>query len=147
MRRDMKTISITFAMVPLLAMLFLQVAVSAQTVPSRQPEPSPASQEAAQKLVNEVYRAEIQKAKSTEQKLGLALKLMQIGLETRNDATGQYVLLKMASDLAVQECDTVIALKCVESLARSFEVDLLKSKASVLTRISRNATLPNQHRL
>jgi formylglycine-generating enzyme required for sulfatase activity len=143
----MNTASIYMSLALLLSVLYFPSVISAQDAPRRHAEPSLASLEASQKLVNEIYRAELLQANTSEQKVAMARKLLQMAIETRNDPSGQYVLLMQSSDLAVQECEASLALICIDHLDRYFEIDLLKRKASVLTRTSRSTSQPNRHRL
>jgi len=106
---------------------------AATTTPSSQPAmPDAASQKRATELVNEVYGDELAKAKTPEQKVTLAKKMLTAAVETKDDVAGKYVLLISARELAVAGGDVATAYACIPELS-AFGLDVISAKADALT--------------
>ncbi len=67
--------------------------------------PDAAALKNAQELVSELYARDIAKANKPDEKLALSKKILQVAIETKNDAAGRYALLSMARDLAASAGD------------------------------------------
>src|SRR3954464_8230351 len=72
---------------------------------AKEPVPEDAAQKQSAKIIADVYKSENAAAKTPEQKLDLAKKLFSVGLATKNDPTGKFVLIRIAKDLAAQQGD------------------------------------------
>ena len=64
--------------------------------------PAEDAQTEATKVIREVYGTEYAEAKTTEQKIALAEKMIEKGIQSNDDAASQYVLFRTASDIAIQ---------------------------------------------
>ena len=101
------------------------------------PIPDANALQEARKLVNEVYGADISKAKTPEEKAAVAKKLLQAGIDTKGDPAGRYVLLGMAADTAAEAGDAETAFAAVDELARMYTLDGLKLKADTLATLGK----------
>jgi len=77
------------------------------------PVPSDAAQQAAVRLIEEVYGKEHAHAKTSTAKTALANKLLKEAAESE-DLTNRYVLLRVARDMATQAGDAETAVRAVE---------------------------------
>ncbi len=107
--------------------------------PKRHPVPDEAAQAAAMKLVHEVYGADLDAAKTADQKKALAKKLLAKAQSSGDDRTGKYVLLKAAKSIAVLAADADTAFEAIDSIAESFEIDALPMKANALDGMAHKA--------
>ena len=104
--------------------------------PARKPVPSAAERSAALGRVMEIFGADIQAAKSPDQKAALAAQLVQY-VEEASDSATHYVLLDTARRLGIAACDIDGALETGRRLAEAYavdrgelEMDALKAMAS-----------------
>ncbi|MCY2927800.1 MAG: discoidin domain-containing protein [Planctomycetota bacterium] len=104
--------------------------------PAKTPAPSPAALKAAAKLANEIYAAELAKAKTVPDRVALGKKLLQAGAGAQGDEPGRFVLLGLAADVAVQAGDIETAFAAAEELGRGFDIDALKRKADVAAKLA-----------
>jgi hypothetical protein len=111
----------------------------------RQPVPSDAAQAAALKIVKEIYGAGYAKADTLAAKQELAKKLLEQAKGTKDDLPGQFVLLKLARDIATQGLDGLTAFQAVDLLAETFEIDPVEMKAAVLNHGAAHAKLAVDH--
>ena len=74
-------------------------------VDSPAPIPDAAAQAASLKLVRDIFKADYASAKLAPAKLKLSKKLLEQGIETRDDPAARYVLFLEARDLAVEAGD------------------------------------------
>ncbi len=108
------------------------------------PVPDAAAQERATRTIKNLFKDEIDAAKSPAAKIELAKNMLQRGIDTQDDPAGQYVLLRMARDGAVAQADPALALQAVDEIARSFQIDALAAKLETLTAISKSMMNPAQ---
>jgi hypothetical protein len=109
------------------------------------PVPDAKAHAAAVKLVQDIYQEELANARSTEQKLALAVMLLADGLNTKDDATGRYVLLEMARDIAAANGDIETTLRAIDQSAITYNIDSLAVKAEALDALSRTVRSREQH--
>jgi hypothetical protein len=95
--------------------------------------PDDATAEAALKVVSEVYKSEYEIAKSSDQKLALAKKILQTATETKSDPVGRYVALRVAKDIATKEGNLEVAFAAIDRLAAEYEVDQISLRAAAIT--------------
>lgn len=120
-----------------------QVAFDAPSPPStRIPEPDPAAQKEAEKLIREIHKADYVR-RSPQDLRDLARSLLREGLETKDDPAARFVLLREARELAAQGGDAVTAVAAVEEAAKTFAVDAVVLKAAALASAARAARGPN----
>jgi glutamine cyclotransferase len=96
------------------------------------PVPSPNAQAGAEKLVLDIFKEDIDAAKTPNDLLKVATSLLQQGRDRANDAANRYVLLRMARDLSAKAGSATLALTTVEELAREFDISPLDMKADTL---------------
>ena len=117
----------------LLAMgIMCTLAVGQQT-----PIPSKEAQAKARALIQEIFKDDLAQASDSKDgaaKSKLASVFLQQGRESKDkeEAANRYMLFQMAADLAAQAGDAPLALTAVEELARSFPVNGLELKVTVL---------------
>lgn len=99
--------------------------------------PSQADQNAALKLVKDVFKTDYAKAKSPSDKLALAQKLLKQGADTQDDPIGRFVLLREARDLGTEVGSFDVVLNAVEAIAEQYEIDSQKMLLESLTKAKR----------
>jgi tetratricopeptide (TPR) repeat protein len=120
------------------------VAVPAKPAPppaAKAPEPDAASQKEAEAKIREILKADYAKRAPADLQ-ALAGKLIRMGMETRDDPAARYVLLREGRDLAAQGGDTATALKAIDQMEKSYEVDALGMKTAALATAGRAARTP-----
>lgn len=108
---------------------------------AKRPIPDAAAQKDAEKLVREVFAADFAKKAPADQ-LSLARKLLDQGLQVKDEAAPRYVLLREAKTAASLGGDFELALQCVDELGRSFTGDFSEMRSGVLSSAAKNAKLP-----
>jgi hypothetical protein len=106
----------------------------------------PADLQTATKLVSDVYKDDIAKAKKPEEKAALAKKLLQAGIDEQKDMAGKYALLMQAKDTAVSAGELDSALASLAELDKSFQFDVLRLKADTLASLDKTATTSAVHK-
>jgi serine/threonine protein kinase len=112
--------------------------VAPAVVAVKAPAPEASTLKEAEKAIREVYKAEFAK-KSPADQLALAQKLLRQAGETADDPKARFVLLREARDLALQAGDLEIALAAIDDMALGFEIDVLSTKNSALTKLASSA--------
>jgi hypothetical protein len=105
----------------------------------RLPVPNESAQREAKRVIAEIYKAEYEKAKTSEQKAKLAQKLIDAALETVDDPAGQYSLLKIAIDVALNAANIEIAFASIHELNQRYQIDALATKVNAVTKASKIA--------
>ena len=126
--------------VVLLSLAFL---IPAAHAAERQPVPDEAAQKEAAALVKEVFGQEIESAKTLDQKLALIKKLLEEASRSDTSSDSRYALLHAALDNAP---DASAALSAVNAMAKHFQIDSLKDKASTIWQFSKKARTSSQHK-
>jgi len=134
--------------------------------PSPKPEPAPPSEttpmapakpalpkppdEAAQKesraLVRDLFKGQLDAARSPYEQQGVARQMLKSGIETRDDVVGGYVLLVAARDVANTSGDANMAFEAIDVLASRFDIDALKWKAEALAAVAKVLKKPDQQK-
>jgi len=128
------------------SILLAAACVLAQNAPARLPVPTEAAQSEALNIIREVYKADYEKAKTTDEKRAMARKMVERAAETKSDAASQYVLLRTARDIATQIGDAETAFAAIDEMGRAFQVDGLPMKLAVLSKGAAMARLPAEHK-
>jgi formylglycine-generating enzyme required for sulfatase activity len=125
-----------------------EVVVSSPAKDEKQPVPEGEVVQRSAGVVNDVYKTELQEAKTEQQKSQLANKVLQRADETRNDPAGRYALLRLAYDLAIEAADGNLAVDVVDRMAALYLVkfDLWERKAEVVGTLARQAKRPEDHK-
>lgn len=103
---------------------------------SRLPIPSDSALKESQEILRDIFKDDIQAATTPTKRSGLAKKFLEQAVETKDDPAGRYALLQAAKNLAVRAGDLELAMKIVEELCRSFQVDVLTTKVAVIKEVS-----------
>jgi hypothetical protein len=104
------------------------------------PVPEPAAQKEAEKLIRDVFKEEYAK-KGPAARIAFAKKLLQQGVETKDNDTACYVLLREAADLSALNGETAQALQSISELARRFQINGIETKAAALAAAGRSMKL------
>ena len=129
----------------ILLILALASSVSGQDAANKTPIPAEAAQAQATKLIKEVYGEEWNKAKTAAEKQALAKKLLGKANESKDDPASQFVLLRLARDIATQATDGQTAFQAIDAMAETFQVNSLEMKTAVLTKCAVFLRTPEQH--
>jgi len=108
------------------------------------PVPDAAAQEQAQQLVREVYGEEYDNAKTAAEKTALAKKMLGQADETAGEPATQFVLLRVARDVAMGASDAETSLAAVDRIAQAFDVDGMAMKEETLQAITKAARMSSQ---
>ena len=84
--------------------------------------PDSAAQKTALDLVKDIFKDEYAKTKP-EEKMELAVKLIQQADQSRDDKTSRYVMLNEARDLAIDAGEPSVLDRAVSALGQEYEVD------------------------
>jgi hypothetical protein len=98
------------------------------------PVPDHDAQTQAEEEIRELFGQEIDSARSAEDKLSLANRLLDIAVQTDDDPAARYVLLRMARDLAVAAGDPGCFCRSIDEMDRHYQVDALAMKAEAITK-------------
>jgi hypothetical protein len=109
------------------------------------PVPEAEELKKATTLISEVYKTNIESAKTPAQKQEAAKKLMQSAMDTKDDPLGRFALLRMSADLAASGGDLATASKAVDELVRTHAVDAPEMKVQAAETASKAVRLPKQH--
>jgi WD40 repeat protein len=121
-----------------------------QPVPPVPPVPPPAvanraavpdsdAQDKARKLVRDLFKRDYARITKSADRAALAAKLIQKAMDTKDDPTARFVLLREACDLAAQAGDIPAVIKAIDQLTESFAVDAVDMKLKALTAASKAA--------
>jgi hypothetical protein len=105
------------------------------------PIPEPRIQETARKTAAEIYRDTYQQARTAEDKTALAKEMCETALQMPDGSADQYVLLRIARDIAAGAGDATASLSAVEKLIERFEIPSAKIRAETLLMTSKAATI------
>lgn len=89
---------------------------------TRVPIPEARSLQRAQALVREIYEDDYEKSKTTQDKQELAQRMLEQVPEMVDDPAGQYVLLDIAIEIALQIGDAVTATDAMQRVLARFEM-------------------------
>jgi hypothetical protein len=103
--------------------------------------PSEESQAEVQQTLRELFKKEIDN-KLPHARLALAADLIRKARESKDKPAEQYVMLRVARDLAVQQGDAILAVLAVDELGKGFDVSVTTTKAEALERTLRQAKTP-----
>jgi len=108
----------------------------------RQPPPDAAAEKKALDQMRGTYGAQYDQAKTPEQKAALAGKLVAAAKRARRGSAEQFVLAKVARDVAVQAGNADLLVQAVDALAETFEIDASQMKADLLPKVAKAARQP-----
>jgi WD40 repeat protein len=133
-----RPLSLQFGLILTSLGLMLAVTGFAGDPIKKQPIPDKKALAKADNLVRDIFKEEIDKAKSPEALSKLAIYLQQQGDESTEDAAARYVLYRYTRDLAITAGDPKLALGAIDKIAMYFEVVPLELKAEALAKLVPN---------
>jgi hypothetical protein len=109
--------------------------------------PDAARQQKARAEVQNIYKDDLAQAKKAQEKLLVARRLLQIGLDEQRDGAARWALLTLAREGAADAGDVEAAFAAAEALDRSYAaVDLIKLKVEAATVALRVLRTPDDRR-
>ena len=105
--------------------------------------PSDVEQRDTLKLVQQLFREEFTKATTSAQKLEIVHKMLKAADETEK-LIEQFVLCRVARDIAAGAGDADVAIKAIDRIDTVFEVDALAMKLVALRKVTVTATSKGQ---
>jgi hypothetical protein len=122
---------------------------------SKQPEPPPElvkrskpptaeAMRASEKEVRDIF--DLDKARSAEERRAKALDLLKNAADTVDDKTAQYVMYRLARDLAAGAGDLPTAMKAIDELTNRFEEDPAGMRVNALVSASKGKLTEKQQR-
>ena len=114
--------------------------------PSRLNVPTDAQQQAARKTLGETYSDDLKGSKPAAEKRPLGQKFLQLGVATADDSNLKFVLLEKACALAGEAGDGLTAFAAADELARTFQLDPLPKKETILADLLRTTRSPADFR-
>lgn len=109
-------------------------ALATTLAPTRLPIPTAEQIQATRQIIEQVFGKELAAARTPETRQKAAATLLSKAKEAiaADDPAGNYALLLLARELALQAGDLRLALLCVDQLANDYEVDSLAEKLQTL---------------
>ena len=107
--------------------------------------PDAAAQEEAMKIVNEVFAAEFEAAKTADERSVLADKLLRQADES-TDPINRFVLLQVARDISALGADVEKAFRAIDEMATWYAIDALEMKTQLTAQLAKAARFPAQHK-
>jgi len=114
--------------------------------PQKGPAPQGAALEASQKAAADLYGDRFRSAKTATDKTSVAADMTDAALQLQDGSADQYVLLKIARQIAAGAGDAAAALRAAEKQAERFDVSAAKLKAETLLTAAREAATTAQHK-
>lgn len=118
-----------------LAFACIFLAVGPLVADERAKVPDAKDQEKAEAVIKDLFKAEYSKTKAAD-KLELATKLFEQGVETKDDPASRFVLLRESMNLAAAAGDLTQALKAGDELSHDFEVNVAELKVGVFEKLA-----------
>jgi hypothetical protein len=123
-------------------------AAPAAAADTRLPVPADAAEKGAAKLIRDVYSADFDKAKTSEQRIALAKKLISDGVDTQDDPIGRYSLFRIARDIAIDAADIDTTFHAIAEMGKRYKIDSLQARVDSLAKIGKTLkSLSDQKRL
>ena len=126
--------------------LAMIAAVGESNAQQKAPVPDGAVLEASQKAADELFGGRFRSAKTAADKTAVAADMIEAALQLQGGSPDQYVLLKIARQIAAGAGDAATALRAAEEQAERFDVSAAKLKADTLLTAAREATATAQHK-
>jgi len=109
-------------LVPVVVALAVLVAARHVDAEGKPPVPAAELQEPAKKAATEIYGGRFKQAKTVAEKTALATEMTEAAAKVQGGSPDQYVLLKIAADVAATAGDAPTALQAVEKMAERFDL-------------------------
>lgn len=125
----------------LLTGLIFLTAAAALTADEKAKVPAAADQEKALKLVKDLFKAQYAKT-AVADRLALAKKLYDQGMDTKDDVTGRYVLLKEARSLAAGAGDLKLTAEIGEQMTKLYDISKTDATIELYEQMAASAADP-----
>jgi len=112
--------------------LFLLVPLLMAAERAKPPEAT--KQAETEKVIRDLFKEAYAK-KGARDKVTLAAELLEQGLDTKDDSTSRFVLIREAATLAAEGGDIALALRAVDQLTKEYDVAPAGFKAIVFERV------------
>jgi hypothetical protein len=112
----------------------------------RAPVPAGAALDSARKAAQELYGKRFAQAKTAADKTAVAKEMIEAGDALPKGSVDQYVVWKIARDVATGAGDVTTALDATDKLAEGFDVAAAKTKAETLLAARRQVNRSTQHK-
>ena len=114
--------------------------------PNRVLPPNADAQADAGKIIAEVYKDDINRLRSVEDRTALARKWLETGLQTANDSAGRYVMLNRSVEMAADAGDIATTIKALDAISQSYWIDDVGMYADAVIKAARKCKTPGQQR-
>jgi sulfatase modifying factor 1 len=101
--------------------------------------PDAFAQAQARQLMVDIFDTDYANAKSTATRLALAQRILQQGVDLKDDPAGRFVLLNAARNLAIEAGDPVLALMAIDQMRRYYILDPMDLKAEALSAVGKTS--------
>lgn len=108
----------------------------AEEMDSRLAVPTEEAQRANRRILAELYKTHYDNARTIAQKQALAKFFLREADKISGDATGQYLLLRLARDLAMQAGDVPLTLQTIDKLAAAYQIDSPTEQVAALDKLA-----------
>ncbi|WP_202921981.1 hypothetical protein [Anatilimnocola aggregata] len=110
------------------------------------PKPDEEAEKKATQLVREIFKDEYRNSKSPTQQIELAHKLIVQAAKDERDVVGNFVLLRIARDIASDAGDATLTLRAIDLMSAKYEANHLDLKAVALGRAASVVVKPDEQR-
>jgi hypothetical protein len=117
------------------------LAVADDGAAGRVPVPAADARASAEAQVREVYKVDIDNARSPTAKAELARKLVRQSADVGSRGAERYAMLKVAIDIAIGAADDRTANESIDALADAFAIDAWKLRAETLLALAKRPAL------
>jgi hypothetical protein len=101
------------------------------------PEPPMEVQKKAQTQILTIFKDDFFRAKTSQEKLNLSAKLCKEAADSKDDATGKFMLLKLAEDLASQAGSFKEACSIIDETYVEYDINVLDRKVESIVKSSK----------
>jgi hypothetical protein len=99
--------------------------------------PSSAALADSSKLVAELFADDLAKATTADKKAALSAKMLQAGIDEKDDMPGKFTLLQLARELAIDIGDLDAAGKPINEMSKTFAINAPQVQIDTATTISK----------
>ena len=133
----------TLILSTVMALFVADVLAADQSSAKRLPVPEAAAREKALATVRDLFKADIDKAKTPEEQVAVLAKLAKTAAETKDDPVGRFVLWQYVVETATKQGDVKAAFAAFDEVARDYEVDELSAKSRTFATLAPKITVKN----
>jgi formylglycine-generating enzyme required for sulfatase activity len=108
--------------------------------------PDDTAERTAKRMAGEIYGGRFALAKTAADKTALAAEMIEAALKVQNGSADQFVLLRIARDVALGAGDAPTALAAVKELVQRFEVAAATLTAETFLAAAQQATMSGQRK-